>query len=194
MRRLMNGRLVTARTRQSQSPALGSSVKAHTPGGSESRRTIHHSSRRRSTPRRAWRIVHMRSRYTEVPRPPTKRPPGPGWRGPVHGCLAPGTSAARLDPDRLCGCCHGIAETRLGRRRQALARRELAVNHLEAPFPRLAVPVITDAHATRTTVTVGGGCQIVGDKTGVMPFGLHIEPPLVSVQADDGPCVVAPMG
>ena len=111
MRRLMNGILVTARTRQSQSPALGSSVKAHTPGGSESRRTIHHSSRRRSTPRRAWRIVHMRSRYTEVPRPPTKRPPGPGWRRPVQRCLALGTSAARLDPDRLCGCRHGIAET-----------------------------------------------------------------------------------
>ena len=174
MRRRMNGILVTARTRQSQSPALGSSVKAQTPGGSESRRTIHHSSRRRSTPRRAWRIVHMWSRYTEVPRPPTKHPPRPGWRRPVQRCLALGTSAARLDPDRLCGCCHGVTKTRLGRRRQALARRELTVDHLEAPFPRLAVPVITDAHATRTTVTVGGGCQIVGDKTGVMPFGLHM--------------------
>jgi hypothetical protein len=53
----------------------------------------------------------MRSRYTEMPRPPTKRPPRPGWRRPVHRRLALGTPAARLDPYGLCGCCHGVAET-----------------------------------------------------------------------------------
>ena len=80
----------------------------------------------------------MRSRYTEVPRPPTKHPPGPGWRRPVERCLALGTSAARLDPDRLCGCCHGIAETWRSRVRQALARHQVALDDPETAFPLLA--------------------------------------------------------
>ena len=170
MRRFINGILVTARTRQSQSPALGSSVKTHTPSGSESRRTIHHSSRRRSTPRRAWRIVHMRSRYTEVPRPPTKHPPRPGWRRPVHGCLALLARAARLDAGGGCGTGNDIANSRNGlgiacgfKRWRTQNPSWFSLLNLIATESLLTIPLKSDAiYTDRVRFMLLGGFHVVG--------------------------------